>query len=155
MTEHRKRAEVYRLALTAGLIDPGEVVAWAREATSRDTKVDPALKEIAGGDSRSAEAVAELLGRVRGAVDTQALIRDLFGAMHRALQADPAKAAQVTQVLERLAHAGIAPDSAAEVRMWAYEELRQLAEGGTVGTPENLREELQDFLKTYAPFEDD
>ena len=155
MTEYRKRAEAYRLALMAGLVEPSEIIAWAREAASGDKKGDPALKQIAGGDLLSAADLGDLLGKVKGTVDTQALLRDLFGAMHRALQADPAKAAHITQVLERLAHAGIAPDSAAEVRMWAYEELRRLAEGGPAGTMEKLHEELEQFLKTYAPFGDD
>jgi hypothetical protein len=154
MKEFRKRAEAYRLALTAHLIEPAEVIAWAKEATGPAGATDPALVALAKSDGHSTTELVELLGQVRGTCDTQALIRDLFGAMHRALRSDPAKAAQMTQILERLAHAGFAPDSAAEVRMWAFEELRQMAESGSLGTPEVVHEELENFLKTYAPFGD-
>jgi hypothetical protein len=152
MTITRQKAETYRVALAGGLIGPGEVVAWARETISATGTTDPALHALSVAAHLSVGNLLHLLNQVEGPCDTQKVLRTLFGAMHRQLRADHAKTPEFTRILERLAATGFCPDAAAEVRMWAFNDLLLAAQQGTFGTPDGVREELESFLRNYAPF---
>jgi hypothetical protein len=152
MTINRQKAETYRVALAGGLIGPGEVVAWARAAISEGGATDPAVHALAQAGHLTIGNLLHLLGQVEGPCDTQKVLRTLFGAMHRQLQADPAKASEFTRILERLAATGFSPDPAAEVRMWSFNEMLLAAQNGTFGTIDAVRAELESFLRNYAPF---
>ena len=152
MTALKHRAEVHRLALAAGLILPEDVVSWAAHVSGSGAATDPAIQRLALLTTPTVSEVSGLLAEVRGSSDARMVIQRLFAAMQDHLHANPDKANVLTQILERMAAAGIAPDSAAEVRMWVFHEILTVAESRSPEEAAAVRDELAAFLRTYAPF---
>jgi hypothetical protein len=146
-----QEAEGFRVALSAGLVTPADVAAWAESAIQILGIEDSSLLSVAAAGAFPAEIVSRLLGRVSGPRNTSLAVADVLLAMHDQLERMPSQALPIAAGLERLAASGLAPDLAGEVGSWAFARRLEDALKGSYSSPALVTSELRDFLRRRIP----
>ncbi len=148
MAPLREEAEVLRLGLVLGLVEPGAAVAWADRIIAAAEATPIEVMDVAMASRQPVDEMIRLLGRVPGSADFTHAAHCALGFMR-----------------ERFIGGGLSLEAAADM-LWAYareanipEDERDVAASfiheyhclvDYFGTPVELGNEITQFLAEHA-----
>jgi hypothetical protein len=152
MATHRELARFFQLALRLRLADAQAVDRWVDSVITPMGEVSFPWIDLAGASRLSSSRIDQLLGRVDGACELQAVGRIALALVRRHLRAGARTLELAVQSAREIAYA--APLSEQERhRTDGIEDALALASECVFGTLADVRRELEEFLETYAEFD--
>jgi hypothetical protein len=146
-----EQASLLRFGLLRGLVDAGEVAAWADAEIARQDNPPASLLEVATSTRRGAAALASELGPLAEGCGEATLLPDILALIRRELARTPRKAQALADLMYDLACSGmLAAETASYGQMWQFADGLLLARDGVHGSEAEVMEEMRQFLACRA-----
>jgi hypothetical protein len=145
----RTEAEVLARLIFAGLLEPRSAVSWAEMEIQKPNAPLETLADLAAADRLHPSDIVHLLNEVPGAVDSDALVRGLYGRLAQLLRAKPDYDLRIIRFLYAMARDGELPDEAARADIYQLDDDFEHVLPGA--SRDNARQALTRFLERYAP----
>ena len=144
-------AEIYRVGLEKGYVEPKEIIAWADSVIADSELPGIEIIDVAlGGDEKHVE-LASRLSRIPGSVDQKELTNGILMQMASAIHRDPSLCRQIAFDLFQMYLEDNVPDDQSAGMMGWFDDAFDLAELGYSDTPvEAVRIELVRFLSRWG-----
>ena len=150
MASIREEAEHFRVALAMGLLDRGEVVAWADRIIMDLDNPPGKIIEVSLAGARPADELERLLADIPGPADVALAAHAVLGILRERLEAGAVTLASAVDMLWTYHQVAAIPESE-KLQASVISYLLDSAIDGYYGTIEGVREEVLRFLNQHPP----
>ena len=150
MGDIKERAEVLRVFALAGFVSADEIVAWADEVIMASDSPGREIIEVSLGGSKSTAELVQALAAIPGASWKNSIARAILRQMAAVVYRDYETARRIASMLYQMEIDGIVPNEHARAQMSRLDDAFALAESGAWARPEDVLNELVEFLSEWA-----
>jgi hypothetical protein len=142
------QAKAYGTGLSVGAIELTEVIQWADELISGSDK--PSMPLIDLSLTNSLATAISILNSLAVKPDPQVAAKLLIRHLFKGVTVARISYEHASATLFQMALAGEFPDKESEASMWAFSDELDLANRGTYGEPQTVKQQILAFLASHA-----